>query len=187
MITSGFRPRDLILNRLIDIYCKLSDLVYAHHLFDKIPEPDIVARMMMIVVHSAAGNPELAWEIFSKTPLSVRDTVPYNAMITAYSRNEDGHAAIELFRDMRREDFRPYNFTFTTLLSTLALIAGQDTHCQQLHCAVVKSGTESATSVVNALISVYVKCASSPLASSSSMMTVARKLFDGMLAKDELS
>ncbi|KAL6959666.1 Pentatricopeptide repeat-containing protein [Sarracenia purpurea var. burkii] len=187
MITSGFRPRGHILNRLIDIYCKLSDLVCAHQLFDRIPEPDIVARTTMIAAYSAAGNPELAWEIFSRTPLNVRDTVSYNAMITAYSRNEDGHAAIGLYRDMMRENFRPDNFTFTTILSALALIADRETHCQQLHCAVVKSGTESATSVVNALISVYVKCASSPLASSSSLMAAARKLFDRMLVKDELS
>ncbi|KAL6959664.1 hypothetical protein U1Q18_039818 [Sarracenia purpurea var. burkii] len=108
-------------------------------------------------------------------------------MITNYSHNEDGHVAIELYRDMRRENFRPDNFTFTTTLSAFALIADQETHYQQLHCAVVKLGMESTTSVVNALISIYVKCASSPLASSSSLMVAARKLFDGMLVKDELS
>ncbi|KAL6959663.1 hypothetical protein U1Q18_039817 [Sarracenia purpurea var. burkii] len=187
MITSGFRPRGHILNRLIDIYCKLSDLVCAHHLFDIIPEPDIVGRTMMIAAYSVASNPELAWEIFSTIALSVRDTDSYNAMITAYSRNEDGHATIELYRDMRRENLWPDNFTFTTTLSALELIADRETHCQQLDCVVVKSGTESATSVVNALISVYVKCASSPLASSSPLMAAARKLFDGMLVKDELS
>ncbi|CAL5384824.1 unnamed protein product [Camellia sinensis] len=187
MITSGFRPRGHILNRLIDIYCKSSYLVYAHHLFDKIPEPDIVARTTMIAAYSAAGNPELAREIFRRTPLSVRDTVCYNAMITSYSHNNDGHAAMELFRDMKRDDFEPDNYTFTSILAALALIADQETHCQQLHCAVAKSGTGLVTSVVNALISVYVKCASSPLASSSLLMAAAKKLFDEMRVRDELS
>ncbi|XAR54672.1 hypothetical protein NMG60_11029910 [Bertholletia excelsa] len=187
MITCGFEPRGHILNRLLDIYCKSSNLVYARHLFDKIPELDIVARTTMISAYSAIGNPCLAWEIFSRTPLKVRDTVCYNAMITSYSHNNDGHPAIELFRNMKRDNFQPDEFTFTSVLAALALIADQEIQCQQLHCAVVKSGTGSITSVVNALISVYVKCASSPLACSSSLMANARKLFDEMCVKDELS
>ncbi|XP_057469560.1 pentatricopeptide repeat-containing protein At1g25360 [Actinidia eriantha] len=187
MITSGFRPRGHILNRLIDIYCKSSDLVYAHHLFDRIPQPDIVARTTMIAAYSSDGKPRLAWGIFSGTPLSVRDTVCYNAMITGFSHGDDGHAALGLFRDMRQEGFKPDNFTFTSVLGALALIADRETHCQQLHCAVAKSGTGFVTSVVNALISVYVKCASSPLVSSTSLMAAARKLFDEMHVRDELT
>ncbi|XP_052201591.1 pentatricopeptide repeat-containing protein At1g25360 [Diospyros lotus] len=187
MIASGFKPRGHILNRLIDIYCKSSDLVYAHRLFDRIPEPDVIARTTMISAYSSAGNPETAWEIFRRTPLSVRDTIFYNAMITCYLHNNDGHAAIELFRNMRWDNFQPDYYTFTSLLSALALVADQETHCQQLHCVVAKSGTGSVTSVVNALVSVYVKCASSPLASSTSLMAAARKLFDEMRVRDELS
>ncbi|XP_059650550.1 pentatricopeptide repeat-containing protein At1g25360 [Cornus florida] len=187
MIASGFRPRGHILNRLIDVYCKSSHLVYARQLFDRIPEPDIVARTTLIAAYSAAGNPDVAREIFTGTPLSVRDTVCYNAMITGYSHNCDGHAAIGLFRDMRRDNFLPDNFTFTSVLGALALIADREKHCQQLHCAVVKSGTEFVTSVINALISLYVKCASSPLASPRLLMSAARKLFNEMPVRDELS
>ncbi|KAF2325655.1 hypothetical protein GH714_032171 [Hevea brasiliensis] len=111
----------------------------------------------------------------------------YNAMITAYSHNNDGHAAIELFRDMRRNDFSPDNFTFTSVIGALALVAEHERQCLQLHCAVVKSGTAFVTSVLNALISTYVKCASSPSVISSSLMGVARRLFDDMPEKDELS
>ncbi|XP_057975842.1 pentatricopeptide repeat-containing protein At1g25360 [Malania oleifera] len=187
MIAFGFRPRGHILNRLIDIYCKSSNLVYARHLFDRIPEPDIVARTTLIAAYSAAGQLKLAIDVFSRIPLSIRDTVCYNAMITGYSHNKEGHAAIKLFGDMRRDNFRPDNFTFTSTLGALALIADREGQCQQLHCAVVKSGAGSVTSVLNALLSVYVKCASSPLASSSSLMDAAGKLFSEMPEKDELS
>lgn len=71
----------------------------------------------------------------------MRDIVFYNAMITACSHNSDGHAAIELFRDMRRDNFKPDNFTFTGILSALALIADEEKQCMQMHCVVVKSGT----------------------------------------------
>ncbi|KAM3341496.1 pentatricopeptide repeat-containing protein [Capsicum galapagoense] len=187
MITSGFRPRSHILNRLIDIYSKYSSLVYAKRLFDKIPQPDVVARTTMIAAYSASGEPKLARSVFDKTPLSIRDTVCYNAMITAYSHNNDGHAAIELFLDMRWKSFRPDEYTYTSVLAALALIADHEMHCRQLQCAVVKSGMANFKCVVNALISVFVRCASSPLASSLLLMDAASKLFYEMPERDDLS
>ncbi|XP_044467715.1 pentatricopeptide repeat-containing protein At1g25360 [Mangifera indica] len=187
MICYGFKPRGHILNRLIDIYCKSSKLSDARQLFDEIPQQDIVSRTTLISAYSSSGNLNMCGEIFSKTPLNLRDTVFYNAMITAYSHNNDGPAAIKLFRDMMRDDFRPDNFTFTSILSALALIADEEYECMQMHSAVVKSGTGLFTSVLNALVSVYVKCASSPFVSSVALMSMARKVFDEMPERDELS
>ncbi|KAL6571975.1 hypothetical protein OROMI_012933 [Orobanche minor] len=187
MIASGFVPHAHIRNRLIYFYCKSCNIDYAKRLFDEIPEPDVVARTTLITAYSASRNPKLSREIFENTPLRVRDNVCYNAMITCYSHNNDGHAAVHLFNQMRRNNFRPDSFTYTSVLGALTLIADRELHCQQLHCVVVKSGTGLVTSVVNALISAYVKCAFSPFTSSSSLMASARKLFDDMTAKDELS
>ncbi|XP_050229608.1 pentatricopeptide repeat-containing protein At1g25360 [Mercurialis annua] len=187
MIASGFKPHGHTLNRLIDIYCKSSKLTYACHLFDEIPNPDIVARTTLITAYSASEDIKLARNIFFATPLIMRDTVFHNAMITAYSHNHDGHAAVELFCDMRRNGFKPDNFTFTSVLGALSLVAEHERHCQQLHCAVVKSGVGFVTSVLNALLSVYVKCASSPSVVSSSLMGAAKRLFDEISEKDELS
>ncbi|KAM6584132.1 hypothetical protein CsatB_011134 [Cannabis sativa] len=189
MIASGFRPRGHILNRLMDIYCKSSNLTYGRKLFDQIPEPDIVSRTTMIAAYSAAGSLKLARDIFFATPLSIRDTVFYNAMITCCSHNNDGFAAIQTFHDMRRAGVGPDDFTLSSVLSALGLIVDDEKQCQQMHCAVVKIGLGFVTSVLNSLISVYVKCASSSMASSSSasVMTSARILFDDMLEKDELS
>ncbi|CAN4123140.1 unnamed protein product [Withania somnifera] len=145
MITSGFRPRSHILNRLIDIYCKNSGLVYAKRPFDKISQPDVVARITMIAAYSASEEPKLARDILDKTPLSIRDTV------------------------------------------SLSLIADHEMHCRQQHSSVVKSGMANLKCVVNALISVYVRCASSPLASSWLLMDSASKLFYEMPERDYLS
>ena len=73
-------------------------------------------------------------------------------MIIFYSYNSDGYAAIELFCDMNRNGFRLDNFTFTSVLCVSALIAENERQCQQLHYAVVKSGTWLFTSLLNALI-----------------------------------
>ncbi|OVA20411.1 Pentatricopeptide repeat [Macleaya cordata] len=184
MITSGFKPRGHILNRLMDVYCKSGNLVYARQLFDEIPQPDIVGRTTLIAAYSDAGDPKQAREIFDHTPLSIRDTVSYNAMITGYSHNDDGHNAVKIFGEMMADQFKPDNFTFTSVLSASTRIVDDERQCQQLHCAVVKSGTESVVSVLNALVTLYVKCAS--LLSTSSM-DAARKVFDGMPERDELT
>lgn len=186
MIASGFRPRGHILNRLIDIYCKCSKLSYARKLFDEIPQPDVVARTTLVAAYSAAGNPKLARDIFIGIPLDMRDTVCYNAMITGYSRNNDGLAAVRLFREMRWDGVRPDNFTFSSVLAALGLVTEDEWQCRQMHCTVVKSGLGLVTSVLNALTSVYVKCAAAS-SSSALLMAAARKLFDEMVEKDELS
>ncbi|XP_031404654.1 pentatricopeptide repeat-containing protein At1g25360 [Punica granatum] len=187
MIASGFRPRGHILNRLIDIYCKSSNLPYARRLFDEIPEPDVVARTTLVAAYSASGDLSLARKIFDDTPLSIRDTVIYNALITGYSHNNDGHNAITLFREMKRHGLNPEEFSFTSVIGALSMVAERESQCQQFHCAALKSGTLKITSVSNAVISAYVKCASSPLDSSSSLMSSARKLFDEMDRRDELT
>lgn len=178
MITFGFHPRGYFLNRLIDIYCKASRIVYARYLFDEIPEPGIVPRTSLVSAYSFLGNIKKARELFDETPLDIRDSVFYNAMITAYSRNEDGHACFKLFRQMLHDEFRPDNFTFTSVLGGLAHIVDREMQCKQMHCMVLKSGAGFVTSVLNALVSVYVNCA---------ITFEARKLFDEMNEKDELS
>ncbi|XP_022144374.1 pentatricopeptide repeat-containing protein At1g25360-like [Momordica charantia] len=186
MIASGFKPRGHFLNRLLQVYCKSSNLVYARQLFDEIPSPDAIASTTLIKAYSASGNLKLAREIFNGTPFNMRDTVFYNAMITGYSHNNDGHAALELFHAMRSDDYRPDDFTFTSVLSALALIVDNVKQCGQMHCAVVKFGMGCVSSVLNALLFVYVKCASSLTVSSSAMVS-ARKLFNEISKRDELT
>lgn len=132
----------------------------------------------MLSAYSAAGNVKLAHLLFNATPLSIRDTVSYNAMITAFSHSHDGHAALHLFIHMKSLGFVPDPFTFSSVLGALSLIADEERHCQQLHCEVLKWGALSVPSVLNALMSCYVSCASSPLVNSCVLMAAARKLFD---------
>ncbi|KAL4034158.1 hypothetical protein IC575_007284 [Cucumis melo] len=187
MIASGFKPRGHFLNRLLEMYCKSSNLVYARQLFDEIPNPGAITRTTLITAYCALGNLELGREVFNGTPLYMRDSVFYNAMITGYSHNGDGHSALELFRAMRRDDFRPDDFTFTSVLSALVLVVDNEQQCGQMHCAVVKTGMGCvSSSVLNALLSVYVKRASE-LGISCSAMVSARKLFEEMPKRDELT
>ncbi|CAM8981650.1 unnamed protein product [Rhodiola kirilowii] len=188
MVTSGFSPHSHILNRLIDVYAKSSNMAYARNLFDKIPYPDVVSRTTLISGYSDAGDIKSAREVFDLTPFGLRDTVFYNAMVKAFSHNQDGHAAVNVFRDMLRLGFKPDFFTFTSALATVSMIAEEHKMCQQMHCAVVKCGAGNVTSVSNALISIYVKWACLPLVPDSFfLMGQARKLFDEMNERDEIT
>ncbi|KAL8141877.1 hypothetical protein V2J09_014909 [Rumex salicifolius] len=187
MITSGFKPRAPVLNTLVGLYVKFNKLNYAQNLFDEIPEPDVVARTTMITAHSSRGNLKRARKVFDQTPIHIRDVVCYNALISGYARNGDGHGAVVVFKDMVKCHFKPDNFTFSSLLSALRLIAEGERECEQLHSLVLKSGTDCCTSVLNALLSLYVTCASSPKVSSASLLDSARRLFDEIPEKDELT
>lgn len=187
LIASGFKPRGHIINCLIGIYSKCSNLEYARKVFDGIPQPDVVARTTLIAAYSSSGDLKSAQAMFRGIPLGMRDTISYNAIITACCHNQDGHHAVDLFREMQRRGLVVDDFTFTSTLGAVALVADREEQCQQMHCMVVKSGTGSVTSVSNALVCVYVKCASSPLVSSQSLISSARKLFDEMHMRDELT
>jgi len=79
---------------------------------------------------------------------------------------------------MKRLGFVPDPFSFSSVLGALSLIADEERHCQQFHCEVLKRGALSGPSVLNALMSCYICCSSSPLVDSCLVMAAARKLFD---------
>ncbi|KAG1342078.1 putative Pentatricopeptide repeat-containing protein [Cocos nucifera] len=184
ILASGFKPRAHILNRLIDLYAKSSDLPSARRLFDAASRApaDAVAATSLVNAYAASGHLPLARCLFDGTPLPARDTVFYNAMISSYARAGDGLPALVVFREMLQDGFRPDNYTFTGVLSAAAAVIGlEPAHCGQLHCSVVKSGTEHAISVSNALISLYFKCDSLETA------VIAREVFDRMVERDALT
>ncbi|WOK92348.1 hypothetical protein Cni_G01039 [Canna indica] len=184
ILATGFKPRAHILNRLIDLYSKFGDLPSARRLFDATfaHRRDAIAATSLITAYSAGGHLESARQIFDHTPLAFRDTVFYNAMISSYSRALEGPAAIALYRHMLDDRVDRDSYTFTGVLSAAgAILPLELTHCQQLHCAVVKSGTEEAISVSNALIALYAKCEAPEAAA------YARQVFNLMPERDELT
>ncbi|XP_008805705.2 pentatricopeptide repeat-containing protein At1g25360-like [Phoenix dactylifera] len=182
ILASGFKPRAHILNRLVDLYAKAGDLPSARLLFDAAAPADAAAATSLVNAYAATGRLPLARRLFDCIPLPSRDTVFYNSMISGYARAGDGPLALAIFRDMLRDDFRPDDYTFTGVLSAAAtIIVLELDHCGQLHCAVVKSGTEQVISVSNALIALYFKCDSPEIA------VIAREVFDRMVKRDELT
>ncbi|KAJ3695317.1 hypothetical protein LUZ60_000694 [Juncus effusus] len=183
LLAAGLRPRPRLLNRLIHLYSLSPDLPSAHRLFiQSLPLPDSFAATSLLSAFASSGRIDLASQIFDSTPVSSRDAVLYNSMISAYAREKHGKKGIDVFCNMLREGFRPDNYSYTAVLSAMNSVLNLSiTHCNSLHCSVIKSGVGKAVSVWNALISVYMKC------DCQESIFQARKVFDQMSERDELT
>ncbi|XP_078447901.1 pentatricopeptide repeat (PPR) superfamily protein isoform X2 [Wolffia australiana] len=182
--TSGFSPRRHLFNRLLHLYANSGDLPAARRLFYSHPSPDVVARTSLLVAHARLGLLSHARHLFDEIPLPSRDPVSYNSIISAYSRSALPLPAIQLYRQMIIDGLCPDDYTFTGVLSAAAALPGiRLADCSQLHAAAVKYGAEPVVSVSNALVALYFACSSDDGRGAAS----ARRVFEGMSAKDELT
>ncbi|XP_015888602.1 pentatricopeptide repeat-containing protein At2g03880, mitochondrial [Ziziphus jujuba] len=83
--------------------------------------------------------------------------VMWTAMITGYSQNGDGYAAISCFRDMQAEGIESNQFTFPSILTACAAVLSLDFGAQ-VHGCIVKSGFGANVFVQSALVDMYIKC-----------------------------
>lgn len=116
-----------------------------------------------------------AYYVFGELP--VRDVVLWNSMINGYVHIEEFRMALEIFRMMNEDDTIPNNFTFTGVLSALAMSADIN-NGRSMHGFVIKRGYESVVSVSNTLIDMYGKC---------KYVDDAAKIFEYMVEKDIFS
>ncbi|CAN6463733.1 unnamed protein product [Victoria cruziana] len=175
IITSGFNARSFILNRIVDVYAKFGRLHDAHQLFNKSLQRDVVAHTTLIAAYSKHGKVGTARELFDR--MLTRDVVSYNAMISGHVQNGQGYSAIRLFLEMTRNEVRPDDFTFTSVLSACGSVTDRNSG-MQMHSRLVKAGVERIVSVGNALVSMYMKC---------ELVDSASQVFDEMPQKDDFT
>ncbi|KAM5577569.1 hypothetical protein ABKV19_008090 [Rosa sericea] len=101
------------------------------------------------------GHINHARQLFDEMPH--RDSIAWNAMLTAYTQLGFHHQALSLLRSMRISNTRPDHFTFTATLSACA--GACNLQCgTKLHCLLTVLGYQSYLPVNNALIDMYGKC-----------------------------
>ncbi|KAJ4832000.1 hypothetical protein Tsubulata_023273 [Turnera subulata] len=64
MIRTSFKPCLFLLNNLLNMYCKCTDLVTARHLFDRLPERTMISYNLLISGYSEMGFHEKAMGLF---------------------------------------------------------------------------------------------------------------------------
>ena len=106
----------------------------------------------MFVRFGDLGN---AWYVFGK--MEKRDVFSWNVLVGGYAKEGFFDEALDLYYRMLWVGIKPDVYTFPRVLRTcggvLDLVRGREVH---MH--VLRFGFESDVEVVNALITMYVKC-----------------------------
>lgn len=142
-------------NRLIELYSKCGNMGYAHHVFDKMPRPDVYSWNAILGCFCKAGSLGDAQELFLKMP--ERNTVSWNTLITALVRNGEEEKALGVYDAMVLEGLVPTHFTLASVFSACGALLAVE-HGRKCHGLVIKIGLEENMYVGNALLCMYAKC-----------------------------
>ncbi|KAJ1426503.1 Tetratricopeptide-like helical domain superfamily [Sesbania bispinosa] len=105
----------------------------------------------LVDMYSKCGNIVKARKIFNKIPPSSRDSVSWNTMLTAYVHHGLEVEAMNIFRQMLLEGYRPDSVSISKILTGMSsLDLGV-----QIHGCVIRRGLEWNLSIANSLIIVY--------------------------------
>eukprot|EP01018_Ginkgo_biloba_P031792 Gb_15843 [translate_table: standard] len=102
IIRSGFQSDVILGNALVDMYIKRGSIEDARHVFDKMPERNVVSWTAMVSGYAQNGFVEEALKFFQKMPQ--RNVVSWNAMISGYLQNGYVDEAMKLFQSMPIRD-----------------------------------------------------------------------------------
>ncbi|CAO2816340.1 unnamed protein product [Amaranthus hypochondriacus] len=121
------------------------------------------------------GNLNDAWYVFGK--MEERDLFSWNVLVGGYAKNGFFDEALNLYHRMLWVGVKPDEYTFPCILRTCGgipdLLRGREVHVH-----VYRYGFESNIDVLNALITMYVKCGD---------IFSARLVFDKMPKRDRIS
>ncbi|KAI3721934.1 hypothetical protein L2E82_32954 [Cichorium intybus] len=130
-------------------------------------EENVYSGSALLDMYAKCGGVMDAHKCFNCMPN--RNSVSWNALISGYVETGDRMNSFQLFKSMHMEGVRLDDGTFSPILT---LFDSPDFYelTMQVHCAIIKHGMESDSSVLNATISAYSKCGS---------IEDAKRVFDG--------
>eukprot|EP01018_Ginkgo_biloba_P032088 Gb_22772 [translate_table: standard] len=171
----GFESDIFVSNALLDMYTKCASIEKARHVFDKIPQRDMISWIAVISGYAQNGHINEAQKLFWKMP--ERNVVSWTTVIAAYAKHGFAEEALKLFYEMQRTGVRPNQFTFSSVLSACADLAALD-EGKEIHEEINKRGIRANVFVGNALVDMYAKCGN---------IENARYVFDKMSKHDVVS
>eukprot|EP01018_Ginkgo_biloba_P008630 Gb_28771 [translate_table: standard] len=175
IIRSGFQSDVFVGSAIVDMYAKCGKIDDARHVFDKMPERNVVTWNALIAGYAQDARFDMALELFQKMP--IRNVVSWTAMIAGYAQGGHSGEALGFFREMQLTRVTPDSDTFASVLPACAnlviLHAGKEVHEN-----IIRSGFQSDIFVGNALVDMYAKCGS---------IENARQVFDKMPRQDVIS
>ncbi|KAL8044493.1 hypothetical protein ABFX02_08G048600 [Erythranthe guttata] len=107
----------------------------------------------LISMYANCGDLSVARDIFDTS--SRKNVAIWNAVISAYSRNNEPENALSMFQKMITDEMKPNMVTFVSLLPSSENLG---IRCiESFHTYVIKFGFEKEISIITALLSVYAK------------------------------
>ncbi|TKY61608.1 putative pentatricopeptide repeat-containing protein mitochondrial [Spatholobus suberectus] len=117
----------------------------------------------LLLLYAKCGSIHHALLVFATTPHASTNVVTWTTLITRLAHSNKPFQALTCFNRMRTTGISPNQFTFSAILPACAH-ATLLSHGQQIHALIHKRGFETDTFVATALVDMYAKCGSMPLA-----------------------
>ncbi|XP_024021461.1 pentatricopeptide repeat-containing protein At3g24000, mitochondrial [Morus notabilis] len=138
-------------------------------------DSDVYVGSSLVDMYARYGHLVEARLIFDG--LVTKNEVSWNALIAGHSRKGETENALRLFSMMHREDFKPTDFTYSSLCTACAS-TGSLEQGKWVHAHVIKSGGRLVAFVGNTLLDMYAKSGS---------IEDAKKVFDRLVKRDVVS
>jgi pentatricopeptide repeat protein len=163
ILRTGMPYSGQITNALISTYAKSGSVETARVIMEQavISDLNVISFTALLEGYVKLGDMKQAREIFDV--MNNRDVIAWTAMIVGYQQNGQNDEAVELFRSMIKSGPEPNSYTLAAILSSCASLACLD-YGKQIQCRAIRSLQEQSVSVSNAIITMYARSGSVPLA-----------------------
>ena len=121
-------------------------------------ELDELVGHSLMHMYTSCGDMEGACILFEKLPIP--NVISWSTLISGYAENGQGEVALKIFDEMRHQAVKPNQVTFMSVLKACSSCLRALQKGRMIHTDTVVCGFELDTCVGNALIDIYVKCAS---------------------------
>ncbi|KAJ0972216.1 hypothetical protein J5N97_020175 [Dioscorea zingiberensis] len=159
IVTCGLELDLFVHNALVAMYAKCGELVSAHHVFDRMPERDVVSWNSMIYGNASRGMWAEAFELVERMCIENVEvnSVTWNAILGGNLQMGNYVEVLKLISQMRRG---VVVIDFVTLVIGLNVCSriGALQLGREIHAMLVRMGYDVFEIVRNALITMYSRC-----------------------------
>ncbi|KAG0461851.1 hypothetical protein HPP92_020327 [Vanilla planifolia] len=158
-VVSGASNDTFVCSSILHFYLKCGVQAEAQKVFDRMPNPSVVAYSAVIADAAARGSVSGAKKLLSKMQESgvEPNLVTWNGVIAGFSRSGHPHEAVSMVQRMLLEGCRLDSIGVSTALPAAGDI-GDLWVGLQIHGYAIKCGFEADHCIVSALIDMYGKC-----------------------------
>ncbi|CAN0922656.1 Pentatricopeptide repeat-containing protein At2g13600, partial [Linum grandiflorum] len=160
IVRHGFMVNTYVVNGLVNVYRRCSDMESAHAIFSKFAVKNRVSYNTMIAGYCETGAVSKAMQLFDEMELRGirRSLISWNSMIAGYVDNYQYSEGLSLFKDlMTLEQIVPDSFTLGSALTACANMASLRKG-KEIHSIAIARGLQSDAFVGAALVDMYCAC-----------------------------